>query len=174
MFDPKHYGDEVARILNLAGGGRRAMPLVRGELAALPLQQAQHELFPAAHEPAAALAGLHLYLGNWDAAHAAADSAQRPSNYFWHAIVHRQEPDSWNSAYWFGKTGAHPVFAALCEEAAQLGYDAGTAWDPAAFIEYCEAAQQRPGSQEEKIAMRVQLAEWQLLFDYCASMRSTT
>ena len=27
---------------------------------------------------------------------------------------------------------------------------------------------QRPGSEEEHIAMQVQLFEWQLLFDYCA------
>jgi hypothetical protein len=44
----------------------------------------------------------------------------------------------------------------------------GSTWDPFAFIEYCETARNRPGSREERIAMEIQLAEWQLLFDYCA------
>ncbi len=111
------------------------------------------------------MAGLHLYLGDWDEAHAAADSVEHASGYYWHAIVHRQEPDADNAAYWFRMTGQHPIFPALRERAARLGYDAGKSWDPVRFIQYCGSA--RPGSEEEKLAMRVQLAEWQLLLD-CA------
>jgi hypothetical protein len=142
------------------------MPLVRSGAAKSALNRTAAELFPSAPEPVAAMAGLHLYLGNWDDAHAAADSGERASHYFWHAIVHRQEPDPGNSAYWFRMTGQHPVFAPLREQAARLGYDTGKSWDPVRFIKYCAAA--RPGSEEEKLAMRVQLAEWRLLFDHCA------
>ena len=44
----------------------------------------------------------------------------------------------------------------------------GDRWDAMAFIDYCEKARTRPGSAEERIALEVQRAEWQLLFDWCA------
>jgi hypothetical protein len=168
VFCAEDYGEEVARILRTAGGGERVMPLVRSLRGEHAPDRTAPAFFPAAPEPAAALAGLHLYLGNWDEAHTAADSGERPSNYYWHAIVHRQEqePDPDNAAYWFRMTGRHPVFEGLHTAAARLGYDAGREWDPFRFVEYCGAA--RPGCAEEKLAMRVQLVEWQLLFDYCA------
>jgi hypothetical protein len=46
------------------------------------------------------------------------------------------------------------------------------AWDPFRFIDFCERARQMPGSTDEQLAKAVQLAEWQLLFDYCARKRS--
>ena len=81
------------------------------------------------------------------------------------------EPDPGNSAYWFRRTGRHAIFPKLRAEAAALGYDAGREWDPFRFIEYCESARKRPQSEEESLAVRVQLIEWQLLFDYCARGR---
>jgi hypothetical protein len=44
--------------------------------------------------------------------------------------------------------------------------DLGYRWDPVGFAEYASTA--RPGSKEEDLAIRVQLAEWRILFDYCA------
>ena len=129
------------------------------------------DLFADARSPQAALAGLCLYFSRWDEAHEAADSAHEPDGYYWHAIVHRQEPDPSNSAYWFRQTGRHPVFVKLREDAVELGYDAVREWDPFRFIDYCESARKRPQSEEEALAMRVQLVEWQLLFDYCARRR---
>jgi hypothetical protein len=111
---------------------------------------------------------LYLYCGCWDAGHTSADSVENPNGYFWHAIAHRQEPDPGNSAYWFRKTGKHPIFPRLAAEAANSGYRHSSEWDPFAFIEYCEAARRRLGSPDEHVALAVQLREWQLLFDYCA------
>jgi hypothetical protein len=68
--------------------------------------------------------------------------------------------------------GKHPIFPALCEEARLQRFDAGKEWDPFEFIQFCESARSRPGSEEEGIAMRVQLVEWQLLFDHCAREKS--
>ena len=42
-------------------------------------------------------------------------------------------------------------------------------WNPMAFIDYCEEARTHPGSPDELLALDIQLAEWQLLFDYCAT-----
>jgi hypothetical protein len=79
--------------------------------------------------------------------------------------MHRMEGDAYNAGYWFRRIGRHPVFPALARKAARLGYGDGGTWDPFAFIRFCEAA---PGTKDEDLARRVQLAEWQLLFDYCA------
>ncbi len=146
------------------------MTLVRGACAVQESWRAG-DLFAEARTPEAALAGLYLYFSRWDEAHETADSAQGPEGCYWHAIVHRMEPDPGNSAYWFRQTGRHAIFPKLREEAAGLGYDAGREWDPFGFVEYCESARKRPQSAEESLAMRVQLVEWQLLFDYCAQRR---
>lgn len=147
------------------------MTLVRGTPVVREAWRAR-DLFPEALSPDAALAGLYLYFSRWDEAHEAADGVQNTDGFYWHAIVHRQEPDAWNSGYWFRQTGRHAVFSRLCQEAAASGYDAGREWNPFAFIESCESARKRPHSDEETLAMRVQLIEWQLLFDHCARGRN--
>lgn len=168
-FGIDQYGSGIADILERAGSGVRPLPLVRTGFASPELRQAISEL----RTTESVRSGLYLYCGCWDEAHSAADSLESPDGYFWHAIVHRQEPDPGNAAYWFRKTGVHPVFARLGAEAADCGYKiepaaSGRGWDPFAFIEYGESARRRPGSKEEQVAMKVQLIEWQLLFDYCA------
>lgn len=140
------------------------MPLIRTEASASKSRDAVKQLTV----PGAVRAGLYLYLSCWDDAHSAADAVENPDGYFWHAIVHRQEPDPGNSAYWFRRAGAHPVFPPLNAAAAELGYPTGRAWDPYAFIQFCESAGKRPGSKEYSLAMEVQLLEWQILFDHCA------
>ena len=164
-FHPEDYGPHVARILALAGGGTRLMPLVRCGCVAC---EASDALKDEDVNNAAVKAGLYVHCGCWDQAHELADSVHNPNGYFWHGIVHRQEPDAANSAYWFRMTGRHAIFPRLAAEAASAGYGRGTHWDPFAFIDFCETARQSPGSAGEKLAERVQLLEWQLLFDHCA------
>ena len=118
-FRTDQYPAEVARILASAGGGMRLMPLVRkARLARMELRDAVKRL--AASE--SVKAGLYLYCSCWDEAHTTADAVENSDGYFWHAIVHRQEPDPGNSAYWFRKTGDHPIFPKLAQEAAASGY----------------------------------------------------
>ena len=171
--DPQVYGAAVAAILNLEGDGRRLMPLTAERTASGPARTAIREagarrLFPGAREPEAALAGLYLYCGCWNEAHETAQELSTPEGRYWHAIVHRQEPDAGNSSYWFRQAGAHAIFPALRAAALELGFDVGPTWKPQAFIGLCEEARQRPGSELERQAREVQQAEWQLLFDYCA------
>lgn len=125
--------------------------------------------FPEVHSPEAGLCGLYLYFSCLDEGHTLAQGLETPDGSFWHGIMHRQEPDPDNAAYWFRRVGKHPVFPDLAKAARQMGYPSGDRWDPLGFIDYCEAARRRPGSPEEKLAMQVQLAEWQLLFHYCAT-----
>jgi hypothetical protein len=176
-FDPQVYGDSVAKILALDGGGSRPMPLVRGRRsapAAELIRQGGSTLFAQSRAPGAALAGLYFYFSGWIEAHRLAQDIQSPEGNYWHAMVHRQEPDAGNAGYWFRMIGRHAIFPALYEQARQIqeaypivNLRLAQTWDPFAFIEVCERAQ--PGSQTEKAAQEIQLAEWQLLFDYCAA-----
>ena len=173
-FSAEAYGPEVAAILALDGGGERLMPLAGGacsspEALASLRAAGVRTLFAAARAPEAALAGLYLYFSCLDECHAIAQAIATPEGSYWHAIMHRQEPDPGNSGYWFGRVGAHPIFPALLEAATALGYPAGARWDPFVFIEFCERARLRPDSTDERLALAVQRSEWQLLFDYCAA-----
>ncbi len=172
-FRADAYGSEVAAILHLDGDGERLMHLAQGvcssSAARLRLEAGSaRALFPRASAPEAALAGLFLYFSCLDECHNLAQAIPTAEGSYWHAIMHRQEPDAGNSGYWFRQVGAHPIFPALREAAEACGYSCGAQWDPFAFVEYCEEARRRPGSAEEQIALSVQRAEWQLLFDYCA------
>jgi len=173
MFQVSAYGEAVSSILALDGGGERLMPLAMGRCSSeeartqIRAKSAQF-LFPGGREPEAARAGLYLYFSCLDEAHEVAQNVESAEGSFWHAILHRQEPDAGNASYWFRRVGAHSIFPALRERAAVIGVDFGSRWDPLAFIEFCEKARATPGSGEERRALEVQRAEWQLLFDYCA------
>jgi hypothetical protein len=128
------------------------------------------ELFPHARAPEAALAGLYLHFHFWTEAHEIAQDLHTTEGSYWHAIVHRQEPDESNSAYWFRQVGRHPIFPAVAKAAAALGIDTGSTWDPHAFLRLCEQARELKDPDLERQIVGVQRAEWQLLFDYCAAV----
>jgi hypothetical protein len=167
-FRALDYGAEVAAILALDGDGARLMPLAMercsSEAALARLRSASAaRLFPGARAPEAAMSGLYVYFSCFEEAHTIAQDIATPEGSYWHAIVHRQEPDAGNAAYWFRQVGTHPIFPALARAGGQAG-----PWDPFAFIDLCERARQAPGSELESRARTIQRAEWQLLFDYCA------
>jgi hypothetical protein len=164
MWNSCDYGAEIARILAIDGDGLRPMPLAGGRCT----RPEARDALQAVNLPPAVLAGLYLYFSCWDEAHQVAQDLETPEGSYWHAIVHRQEPDASNSGYWYRQVGKHAIFPALRARAAEIGVDFGAAWDPIKFIEYCERAREHPGSPEERKAMDVQLVEWQLLFDWCA------
>lgn len=161
-FDPRVYGPQVAAILALDGNGERLMPLVQGGCSSDEARSRLDAtdagtLFPNSRAPEAALAGLYLYFGCWAKAHEIAQDVETPDASYWHAIVHRQEPDAGNSSYWFRQVGEHAIFR-------QLAHAAGVPhWDPFEFIRQCERA--APG------AIELQRTEWQLLFDHCAAKK---
>lgn len=168
LFDPTAYGPEVHAILALDGSGNRLLPLIRAtcssDRARTTLKAADpRTLFADSRAPEAALAGLYLYFSCWEEAHSIAQDIATPEGSYWHAIVHRQEPDDGNSAYWFRQVGEHPIYP-------QLAAAAGAAqWDPLAFIDLCAKARRAPGSDAERQALELQRTEWQMLFDFCAT-----
>src|ERR1035437_10358327 len=139
MFDPHAYGDEIAGILALDGSGERLMPLAGGTGSSAEARR----LLKASRLRPAVLAGLYLYFSCWDEAHGVAQDLDTPEGSYWHALVHRQEPDAGNSGYWFRRVGQHPIYPSLRTRAAEIGVESGDNWDPFAFIDYCEAARNR-------------------------------
>jgi hypothetical protein len=183
-FDPQAYGPDVAAILALDGHGERLMPLASGRCssgeALRKLQTtAAADLFPHGRAPEAALSGLYLYFSCFDQSHRISQSIDSAEGAFWHGILHRQEPDPDNARYWFRRVPSHPIFAELARAAAEIEtrfpntkLSPDGPWDPIQFVGVCERAGRAPCSPLYQAALEMQRAEWQSLFDYCASAGS--
>jgi hypothetical protein len=145
----------------------------------MPLTQrgsSPHGLVAADFQPPSAYAGLLLFLGDWEQAHELAQNISTADGSYWHAIVHRQEPDAGNAGYWFRQVGSHPIFPALRDKSAAIlqqypgaDFRLRSKWDPHAFIELCEIAVRQPDSDTERAAIDIQHAEWLLLMDWCSA-----
>lgn len=169
----------MAQVLAIDQDGNRLMPLVASGCS----KEARTALsgatapgwFPNSRAPEAALGGLWLYFSGADECHTLVQDLETKEGCFWHAILHRQEPDAGNAAYWFRQVGSHSVFSELARTVQSVvavhpnvAFRAGDRWDPFAFIDFCEEARRKPASPSEQLALEIQRAEWQLLFDYCA------
>lgn len=181
-FDCNKYGEEVASLLALAENGERLMPLANGTCCSEEAAARLRKLDPrtalaGARAPEAALAGLWLYFSCLDDSHEVSQRLSSPEGSFWHGIMHRQEPDAWNAKYWFRQVGDHAIFPALREEAVRIVEEhegdlaIPPAWNASWFVDICEAAREGRSREREALALAIQRAEWQLLFDYCASPR---
>lgn len=120
-------------------------------------------------------AGLWLYHNFLEESHQISQELSTPTGSYWHAMMHRREPDFENAKYWFRRVGQHPVYEALCRDAAELALDAPpvatflrtqSAWEPFAFVDLCAAVLvgRAPG---EELCRQIQKREWELLFDWC-------
>jgi hypothetical protein len=123
----------------------------------------------------ACLAGLWLWYDFLDESHRISQDLAGAEGSYWHALMHRREPDYSNSQYWFRRVGTHPVFAPLADAARKLAPGAPPAarfltdqrsWDPFAFVALCEKAASEGGALEH-LCRQVQKTEWELLFDQC-------
>lgn len=127
-------------------------------------------------------AGLLLWHDALDASHQLSQSVEglgkHHSGDYWHAILHRREPDYGNAKYWFRQLGVHPVFAALAPrvqsllehaslstaEKSQLNRFTSThTWNPMTFVDFCEELARHQSPPLEWLARQIQATEMQLL-----------
>jgi hypothetical protein len=180
LIDTSAWSPETAKLI--LDVETRRMPLVRKKTTAsrksLGLSESADRLFSAAQEPAGLLTGILLLHDCWKDAHEVAQDLNNREGSYWHAVIHRLEPDAWNSGYWFRRVGQHPIYPDLHAGAIRLtqdfsgaGASFGKTWDASRFIEICEAGAQQPGSDLAQLAVEVQHLEWQLLMAWCTNPR---
>lgn len=165
-FDPAKYSSAIAELLidervpELGPG--RSHRTAFDRLSALSVENA----FPQVRDRSmaqACLAGMWLHHDYLDESHHISQELTTSTGSYWHAIMHRREPDASNAKYWWRQVGTHPVIDLLVTEAPRIGYPYQNPFD---FVDFCERVRDS-GSAEEDVAKRVQLLEWRLLFDWC-------
>jgi hypothetical protein len=159
---------------------RERMPLLRAQanpetvsaMTNLLGNRPARELFPDAPSPDGALAGLWLRSGAWKQAHQIAQNLQTREGFYWHALVHRQEPDGFNAKYWLRQVGEHPIYPALSDAARPYAptLELPAPWKPGAFVDICV----RPRTPAlAQAAADLQQIEWSLLFDFCTRSQTS-
>ena len=171
-FDPSHYGPSVRDLLDpsplMELGRGRPREELRDRLTAF---QSSRDLGRSIADPDAANAchaGLWLLHDLWGEANAVAQGLDTPEGAYWHAVLHRREPDSFNAKHWLRRVGEHRIHYELSCFASDFGVQ-GSGWDRwygETFVDRCDEYRGR-GDALETDLRRLQLAEWQLLFHYC-------
>jgi hypothetical protein len=168
-FDDRRYGTAVADLLD----GDRLPALGPGK----PNEQRRPQLSALTAETLLAgrkvvdrdaarccLAALWLWHDFLDESHRLSQEIDTLEGSYWHAIMHRREPDYGNAKYWFRRVGRHLIFEPLAAAAGELAPSGH--WDPFKFVDLCEAIA-RGRSHDEPLAREIARTEWRLLFHHC-------
>ena len=181
LIDTKTYGPAAQDLLALAARLElpRALSVGQPVADALPALQAMTDQTLSAnrrvrmpHDAQALRAGLWALFDYFEQSHEISQALATPSGSYWHAILHRREPDASNAKYWFARIGEHPAPAELLEDAREIAagaallssaLNAAKVWDAPWFADQCTTAS---GPAAIKTLLAIERREWQLLFDY--------
>jgi hypothetical protein len=128
--------------------------------------------------PELIIAGALWLHGFLDESHAISQGNSSAEGSYWHALMHRSEPDFSNSKYWYRRVGKHAIFPALREAVAKMDVQdaeavqvmksllAGPDWDPFRFVDLVEQAA-RGQFGDAALIQQIAAAEYHLLMAYC-------
>lgn len=121
-------------------------------------------------------AGLFQWHDALDESHECSQSIEGQGRHragdYWHAIMHRREPDYGNSKYWFRRVGSHLIFPELARRAESIITVSlpdwkdrllRNGWDPFAFADLCEVVAGKNQPEREAAAEAIQEIEMLLL-----------
>lgn len=123
--------------------------------------------------------GLYLWNDCLDASHRVAQKIETETGSYWHAIMHRREPDYTNSKHWWRKVGEHSLFPQVRVSALQVLSEVrgtwaagarrtleGGSWKPIDFVDWCEASAAGKLAEAGPLLEQIQLEEIKLLLAY--------
>lgn len=123
--------------------------------------------------------GLHLWNDNLSASHGLAQTVETETGSYWHALMHRREPDYANSKYWWRRVGEHVLFPGVCGSALKVLLDTpggwsetvrrsleAEGWSPCDFVDWCEGCASGSLPEVRPLLEQIQLEEIRLLLVY--------
>lgn len=175
---PPHHQDWKALVPVAAPGIRKLAPMS----APMPsiyrrhIQQLTDVKQTGTPDATALRAGLFQWHDALDESHECSQSIEGQGRHragdYWHAIMHRREPDYGNSKYWFRRVGSHPIFPELARRAEPIISVSlpdwkdrllRGGWDPFAFVDLCESVAGKQQPDREAAAETLQEIEMLLL-----------
>lgn len=159
----------IVELLTSCGLALLGPDLRPGVLPAPALNERLTILFKEQATPPSAQSAVRALMLLWhdhlDAAHTLAQRIENADGSLVHALMHRREPDYWNSKYWWRRVGEHPCFPALAKRVGawlkEKGEDELAAklmpsrkWDASAFVDACEAAAGLKPDSAHALALR--------------------
>ncbi len=119
---------------------------------------------------------LYLWHDHLDESHEISQSIASADGSFVHAMMHRREPDYWNSKYWWRRVGGHPAFPEIARRAGVLLKEhkdrelekrllPGGSWDAFAFVDVCEEAARQNNKDGTTLLREIQRIEFEVLLE---------